>query len=381
MNNQSKRVLLVITKSNFGGAQKYVFELAKSLSRNGFEVAVALGGNGVLIDKLKISQIPVFILPSLGRDISFFSDFKSGFELFKVIDQYKPDILHLNSSKIGAIGSIVGRMCLVPRIVFTIHGWAFNEERSVLSKILIKSIYSITIFFSHASLAVSQMTADQAKILPLYSLFQNKIKVVLNGIEIPNFISKTEARSFLSQKCNTDLSSKTIVGQIAELHPIKSIRTLITSAQALVSKYPNLVFLIIGDGEEKESLARLILELNLQDKVFLTGYIDNAAQYIKAFDIFTLTSKSEALALVLLEAGLAEVSVIASRVGGIPEIIEDKHTGQLFESSNSNELSAKIEYVLNMSSFEKEMILKNFHDKILDSFLIEHVTKNTTAHY
>ena len=381
MNNQNKKVLLVITKSNFGGAQKYVFELAKSLKANNFNVHVALGGEGRLKEKLETARIQVTTIPYLGRDISFKDDFKSGIALYKIIKKIQPDVIHLNSSKIGAIGSVIAQVARVPRIIFTIHGWAFNENRSSLSKLFIKIIYSITIFFSNTSIAVSQMTASQASILPFYFLFKNKIKVVLNGIETPDYFTKDKARDFLSQICNQDFSQKTIVGQIAELHPIKSIETTILGAKILTQKYPDLVFVIIGEGQEHESLENLIIEQGLQDKVFLTGYVDNAARYMRAFDIFTLTSKSEALALVLIEAGLAKVPVVASRVGGIPEIIEDHHTGLLFESENIEDFISKITYIFETHDFEKEMIINNFYAKIQNGFLVEHMTGHTIKYY
>jgi len=381
MNNQNKKILIVITKSNFGGAQKYVFELAKSLKKQNLDVFVALGGSGALLQKLEAENIPVTSLPSLQRDISLSNDLKSSIDLFKLIKKIKPDVVHLNSSKIGAIGSVVSRIARVPKIIFTIHGWAFNEDRSFVSKFILYVIYSIAIFFSHSSIAVSKMTANQAKKLPLYFLLKNKIHVVLNGIEIPNFQPKEDARNFLSDTCKMDFSSKKIIGQIAELHPIKSIETTVYGAQTLVQENPDLVFVIMGDGELKESLTDLIKKLGLEDKVFLTGYVDNAAQYIKAFDVFVLTSKSEALALVLLEAGLAEVPVIAPRVGGVPEIIEDHHTGLLFESGNTKEFVSKVNYILTTHDFEKETMIKNFYTNIQNNFLIEHMTAQTIKHY
>jgi glycosyltransferase involved in cell wall biosynthesis len=381
MNNQKKKVLLVITKSNFGGAQKYVFELAKGLVQKGFVVQVALGGEGILIQKLKEENIDVIQIPHLGRDISILNDIKTFFTLIKICIKNKPDIIHVNSSKIGAIGTLAARICFIPKIIFTIHGWAFNENRSVLAKQILKIIYTKTIFFSHTSIAVSDATLSQASSLPFFFLIKNKIKTVHNGIEIPNFLSKDESLAFLSSKINTDLQDKKIVGQIAELHPIKSIETTIEAAKYIVQKFPNTRFLIIGEGEERKKLEKLIHQNNLNQHVFLLGFIDNAAQYIKAFDVFCLTSKSEALALVLLEAGLGKIPVIASCVGGIPELITNGETGFLFEKQNVSELTNKIEHVLSLPSEDREKIIKQFHKKIQSNFLLEHMLEKTVNIY
>ncbi len=381
MNNQKKKVLLVITKSNFGGAQKYVYELAQGLITKGFEMRVVLGGDGVLVQKLKDSNIDTIQVPYLGRDISLLQDIKTFFMLIAQIRKFKPQVLHVNSSKIGGIGALAGRLCFVPDIVFTIHGWAFNENRSPLSKFLIKCLYSITLILSKKSIAVSDAIKNQARTLPFYFLFKRKIYTVHNGIKTPDFLSKEDSRKFLSSKIGVDLQDKTIIGQIAELHPIKSIETTIAGASELVKKFPHIVFLIMGEGEERKKLEQLISEHNLSQNVFLLGFVDNAAQYTKAFDIFCLTSKSEALALVLIEAGLAQVPVLASRVGGIPELITENQTGFLFESQNVNEFKNQIEHILSLSIDEKNKITEAFYTKIQSHFLVEHMTTKTIDVY
>lgn len=381
MNYQNKKILLVITKSNFGGAQKYVLELSKGLKEKGFIVQVAVGGEGILIDKLKNEGISVFQIPHLGRDVSLLNDIKTFFTLISIIRKNKPDIVHLNSSKIGGIGALAARICFIPKIIFTIHGWAFNEDRNFLSKMFIKILYLITILLSHNSIAVSEQTKNQTSSIPLSFLIKNKIKVVKNGINIPKFLTKSEAKDFISKKINLDITNKKIIGQIAELHKIKSIDTTIEAAKNIVEKYDDVIFIIIGEGQERENLENKINKYNLQDKFYLLGFIDNAAEYIKAFDIFCLTSKSEALALVLIESGLARVPVVASKVGGIPELITHNETGYLFESENYLDLQSKIENVLILEENKKTQITDNFYNKINNNFLIEHMVENTIKFY
>lgn len=381
MNNQKKKVLLIITKSNFGGAQKYVFELAKDLKRRGFFVQVALGGEGLLIKKLKEAQIEVIQISHLKRDVSFVDDIRTFFTLVKILKKNKPDIVHLNSSKIGGIGALASRICFVPKTIFTIHGWAFNEDRGFGSKLIIKFLYFITILLSNTSIAVSNITKKQASSIPFSFLIKNKIRVIHNGIETPVFLLKEESVKFFSSKLGINLENKILIGQIAELHPIKSIETTIHAMKKIVANNPQIIFLIIGEGQERTGLENLIRTLKLESNVFLLGFVDNAAQYLKAFDLFCLTSKSEALALVLIETGLAHVPIIASRVGGIPEIIIDNETGFLFESGDENQLTIKIQHTLSLSQDEKERITNALFNKIQKNFLIEHMTEEIITLY
>ena len=124
------KILYVITKSNFGGAQKYVYELAVEMKNQGYEVEVACGGKGELMDRLKLASINTREVQGLERDISILKEIKAIFSLTKIIHEVKPDIIHLNSAKAGLLGSIIARFLRVPRIIFTAHGWPFLEPRS-----------------------------------------------------------------------------------------------------------------------------------------------------------------------------------------------------------------------------------------------------------
>src|SRR3989339_170438 len=105
-----KKILYIITKSNFGGAQRQVFDLATGLSKEKFEVAVALGGRGLLKEKLDATGIRTISVETLGRDVKIFNDLISFFKIFQIIKKEKPDILHLHSSKVGFLGALIGRL-------------------------------------------------------------------------------------------------------------------------------------------------------------------------------------------------------------------------------------------------------------------------------
>jgi len=370
-NQKRKKIIYIITKSNWGGAQKYVFMLAKQAQKRDLEVLVVLGGDGPLKNKLETEKIKVISLKSMGRDINIFEDLKSFLALIKIFLKEKPDVVHLNSSKIGGLGSLAARICFVPEIIFTIHGWAFNEDRSSLSKLIIKILYFITILFSTKAISVSNQIKEQAKTIPLYKIIFLKIFIVKNSVEKIDFIEKNIAREYLFKKIaltnfQIDNPNEKIVGTICELHPIKGLSGLITAFK----KNNDAKLIIVGGGELEKNLKKQISDLGLQNKVFLTGFIEDGAKYLKAFDIFILNSFSEAMALVILEAGQAKLPVIATKVGGIPEIIEDNKTGLLIEPGNENDVEDAINNLLKNNSFAQELAL-NLKNKIETEFDIE----------
>jgi glycosyltransferase involved in cell wall biosynthesis len=134
-NSHSEKILFIITKSNFGGAQRYVFELATRLKKNGHTVAVALGGNGALKTKLEDDGIEVFSITGAQRDISITKEVQVLWNIFSIIRTYKPTVVHLNSPKIGGLGAVAARAAYFlnrtksGKIIYTNHGWPFSGNK------------------------------------------------------------------------------------------------------------------------------------------------------------------------------------------------------------------------------------------------------------
>src|ERR1700734_3367295 len=129
MNQARTKVLFLITKGTWGGAQRYVFDLATNIPRGRFEAVVAYGQKGKLAEDLTNAGVRTLQLPSLGRDVAVVSDIKSFFEILKLLRKERPDVLHLNSSKAAALGAPAARIAGVKKIIFTVHGWPFRENR------------------------------------------------------------------------------------------------------------------------------------------------------------------------------------------------------------------------------------------------------------
>lgn len=321
------KILYLITKSNWGGAQRYVYDLAAGLPQNEFEAVVALGGDGPLAERLRESGIRVISIPSLQRDISLIKECVAFVEIANIIRTEEPDILHINSSKAGILGALLGRLLLVPKIIFTSHGWAFNEERPGWQKVILKTIHWLTVLLAHQTIAVSEELKRQMD----WPGTQNKMSVIHNGRSVTGLLSKDEARTYLCERFpqllpyQNDFWSITI----GELHPVKRHEAVIDAIKELIETEPNTRHLIIGEGGERKALEEQIEKLNLVDHVFLLGAIDEAAKYLKAADMFILASRSEGMPYVLIESLFAGLPVVATRVGGIPEVIDHNVEGLL----------------------------------------------------
>lgn len=393
-----KRILYVITKSNWGGAQRYVYDLVSSL-KDQYEIAVAFGGEGELKQKLDSLQVRTIIIKNLERDVSVLNEFRVFFDIFRVLKSFRPNIIHLNSSKIGGLGTLAGRFYnvyirlltfssnLSAKIIFTAHGWVFNENRKHFHKILIKLFHRITIFLSHKTICVSEAMADQIGGL---AQIQNRISIIHNGIKKFPSLKKEAARNELLQNSvelqgffgfDTEKRKKTVwIGSISELHKNKGLEYMIEALSLYKKENSSFVFVIIGDGEEKQYLKTLVIKKGMEKNVFFLGKIEGAAYYLKAFNIFSLTSITEGLPYVLLEAGMADLPTIASNIGGIPEIIDQLNSGILVRPKNPQEIKDAIIF-LNENKMKGKQFGKNLKTKIETAFSLEKMITETKKIY
>lgn len=381
MDGQSrKKVIIFITKSNWGGAQKYVFDIAANLPKDQFEVAVALGGNGLLHTRLVEAGIRVIELKDLGRDVSISKDIKIFFEIYKILQHEKPHIIHVNSSKISGIGAVAGRLTGVKNIIFTIHGWAFNEPRGIVSKTFIKFLYLIMLWLSHTVIAVSNKIVDQVRDWPFN---KKKITVIHNGIRTPNFLDKKTAREKLGTTVHQTFTEATLIcGSIGELHPIKGHTYAIQAIQKLILANPELrlAYIIIGGGEIETKLQDEIKMRGVANHVFLTGYMQDASTYLKAFDYYLFPSISEGLPYAVVEAGFAELPTIASNVGGIPEIITHSVEGKLVPPQSPDSIAAVLSAYFEKPEEGKQHAVQ-LHAKVTTEFSIDTMVKKTIETY
>jgi glycosyltransferase involved in cell wall biosynthesis len=374
----AQKILYVITKSNWGGAQRYVFDLATTMRTSGHEVAVALGGTGPLFQKLNSSGIKTFPIPSLTRDVSITKDFSVLFDLVSILRKERPDVIHVNSSKIGGLGGVAARLAGIKKIIFTAHGWAFNEDRSPISKLIIKILYWITMMLAHHTIAVGEAARDQVMRWPCIS---KKISVVHNGIASPKLLERSESRKIFIDKFPRLAKKGIWIGTVAELHPIKGHAYMLEAMNILLKQgVTDIAYLLIGDGELRETLQDHVEEMGLADHVIFFGHLDEAAKYLKALDIFVLPSNSEGLGYAIIEAGFAGLPVVATRVGGIPEIIVSGENGLLFEKTDTKELAQHLNSLIKNPGM-RQTFGTALASTVKDKFTVEKMAKGTVQIY
>lgn len=339
-------ILYIITQGVWGGAERYVFDLAVNLADD-FDITVAVGepnGKSDLQKKIKNheSRIRVVELKHLVRPISPIHDILAIFELKNLYKKIQPDIIHLNSSKAGVLGSLaaLNMRRSTYNTIYTVHGWVFNEPLPWLKKKIYTFLESITAKLKKRIIILSK--ADEASGKQQLRLENKKVALIPLGIDPPVLASKENARKRLSDIANISTEGQ-IVGTIANLYNTKGIDVLL-AAVAQQKKMDHVRFVIIGDGPEKKNLQSFITDHQL-DHVHLLGSIKNAAQYLPAFDLFVLPSKKEGTPYTILEAMAADVPIVATDVGGVREMIGENND-LLVPAQNPDALGKAIRHKL-----------------------------------
>jgi glycosyltransferase involved in cell wall biosynthesis len=304
-----KKILFVITKSNWGGAQRYVYDLATNINKEQFVVSVAFGQSGQLAERLRTTGITTHPIYSLHRDVSLSTDIKSFFELLRLFRTEKPDVVHLNSSKAAGIGALAARLAGIKKIVFTVHGWPFLEDRSFVAKALIWFVSWFTVLLCHKVICISEYDLCIAKRMPFIG---NKAIRIYNGIAPMSLGSGEKIR-------NAFPPGVKITGTVGELTRNKNQIALIEE----VKNNPYTYVAIVGAGEDHMMLDEQIKKYQLQDRIKLFGFVP-AEEALRGFDVFALPSLKEGLPYVLLEAKAANLPITANRVGGVGEILDAK---------------------------------------------------------
>ncbi len=334
------RVLIVVTKGTLGGAQRYVFDIASAAKKRGIKVTVAHGTGGWLGTELDRIGVKRITLPHLGRDVKVRNDLAAFVELWQVISRERPEVLHLNSSKVAAMGAFIGRLRGVPRVITTVHGWAFHEHRNSFERFAIFLIQWLATLLSHQSIVISYADVRAGQRMPWC---KRKITLIHNGVEQFGHLAKQEARGALSAHARNIPRDALWVGTVAELTRNKGLDILIRAFDEFARKNVNAHLVVVGEGELWGTLTAQARDSHATKRIHLVSLKHQAAREIlSAFDIFVLSSRKEGLPYALLEAGRAALPVIATRVGGNSDIIEHGASGLLVPPEDPHALASEL---------------------------------------
>lgn len=372
--NTKKKILFLVTQSEFGGAQRFIYRLVTNLDLAKYDILVAAGPEGNdpngLLFTLKKEGFKTFNLRFLRRRVNPLFDFGLGLiEIYNLIRKQKPDILFLFSSKAGAMGSLIGRLLGVRKIIYRIGGWTFNDPRSFLMNSYYKFIEKVSAKWK--DYIINNADSDRKQAIELGIKPKEELILIHNGVDVSQldkeFLSKEEARRELNFR-----SDDFVIGTIGSLYPTKGLKYLIEAANIIKEK--SIKFVLIGEGQERKKIEELIKNHNLIEKFNLIKPTYKDYKYLKAFDIFVLASVKEGFPWTILEAMAANVPVVATKVGAVPEIVENNKNGILVEAKNSEQIAEAIKKLISNKDL-REKLSKEGKKTVIEKFTLEKMLK------
>lgn len=311
------KICYVISGDLWGGAEEQAFSLIQEIAENTeHSLDVITFNHGLLVERLQQIGIKAKVI-----DEKKSNAFVLFWKIFLFLRGRQVDVLHAHGMKEHLLSGLAGRLVSVKRIVRTFHG------RGLLSSVVKKNVDKFsTVFLVDRIVAVS---SELATYLIFCGFNQKKIKVIRNGINVDGLRKAIQASS--KGETFPPKSDSFVFGVVGRLVPVKGHQFFFTAFKQLVENGYDVRLLVLGDGALEEEFRVSIHEMGLAEHVFLLGFVENPLDYVVGFDAFVMPSLNEGIPLAILEAMALGVPVIASRVGGIPEVVDDKRTGLLVE--------------------------------------------------
>ena len=337
------RIVNIITRMELGGPPILVLDILQHLDKNRFESTIA---TGITIDRkydrigfARDKNIRIFAMPSLVRDIHPLKDIKALIKLAIFLKKEKFDIVHCHTSKGGFIGRLAAKLAGAKIIIYSPHGDIFEGYFCKLATDFFILLEKFAARFTDKIINLTKIEIE--RFLEHGIGTRHQLKQIYNGINIKYY--ERAMTSNLKKRDEFGLSKDDFIcATVGRLVPVKGHTYLIKAIHKVVKVIPEARFLFVGDGEIKSKLSEEIRSLDLQENIFLLGSRNDIATILSCIDIFLLPSLNEGFGMALIEAMAEKKPVIATNVGGIPEVVIDGETGILVPPKDPEAFSSAI---------------------------------------
>ena len=316
--------VLHVTATTTGGVGLLILFLVKHLDPRAFELAVAFG-RGYLLDRsFDEAGVTVHTL-STSRRIGIRSILRGTLEVYRILSRGRYDIVQSHTSIGGVIGRLAGWAARTPVVIWTVHGLGAHAGHPPWKRNLLRVVERLLDWFTDHYVAVSRDLRDQGVSTGVYRA--DKVTVIPNGLQfdhLPSTFDIAAKRRALGIPVGCP-----VIGTVTRLEPQKANEVFLRAVPRIISRVPNLVTLIAGDGPQRKELENLAAHLGLTGRVSFLGWRDDAVELLGALDIFCMSSRWEGCPMVLLEAMAMRCPVVATDIGGVREIVINEETGLL----------------------------------------------------
>jgi glycosyltransferase involved in cell wall biosynthesis len=335
------RILRAITRLNIGGPAIHAILLTRDLNDGADFRSVLVTGTpaaheGDFADLACSNGVEPLIVGALGREISPFDDLVALGRMVRLVRQVRPDVVHTHMAKAGTVGRLAAQICRVPLIVHTYHGHVFHGYFGPLKTRLFLTIERALGRGTHRIIVLGE--GQRAEIAGYRVAPLDKLVPIRLGLELEPFLQVAHNRGDLRRELGIAAESP-LIGIVGRLAPIKAHEVFLDAARQVARALPSACFLVIGDGERHTELVAMAERAGLAKRVRFLGWRRDLDRIYADLDVVALSSRNEGSPVVLIEALAAARPVVATAVGGVPEVVVHGETGLTVPPSDPGKLA------------------------------------------
>jgi len=378
-----KKIALIITKLELGGAQQTALYLSSNLDRNKYEVYLIAGIGGYYDEYARsIPDLNLHLMESFKHPIRPLPDLKAFRGIKNILVENNIDLVHTHSSKAGFMGRMAAHAVRVPIIVHTAHGFSFHEYQNPITHRLYVLLERFVAKRSSALVAGGNDVLEYGLHKKIGS--EEMYSVIYAGVDLESFHKATPNRDEYLKTFWLKGSVFT-VGMVGNLKKQKNPLEFVEIAKQVLNTDRDVQFIFAGDGPLQKKVDKKLHKYGLEEKVKFVGWIDNPQNFINCIDVFLLTSLWEGLPCTLSQAIASGKTCVATYIGGNKEILNEVNTGFLYEPGEIEKAADIIQTIKNTNLKEptveknKETYLKKFdfqtilnqHERLYDRLLLK----------
>lgn len=338
----------IISRLNVGGPSTHVVLLNEGLDRLGYTSVLVTGyessTEGDLRDLVSKRRLRMISISELGREIDLIHDIAALIKLYRLMRRERPHIVHTHQAKAGFVGRLAARLARVPVVLHTFHGHVFHGYFGRRKTGLFLLLERACARMSDRIITISGRLRDEIAAFGVTSL--DHIAVIPLGFELAPFANQSRLSGRFRASLGLDAGTP-LVGAVGRLVKIKNIRLFLDAAALVHAQMPEVHFVLVGDGDERDNLENYVKSLRVADAVTFTGWRRDLPEIYGDLDALIVSSDNEGTPASLIEAMATGCPVIATHVGGIPDLLGDSERGRIVPPGDARALARAILQVFN----------------------------------
>jgi glycosyltransferase involved in cell wall biosynthesis len=342
------KIVRIIARLNIGGPAIHVVNLTAGLDRSCFEQLLVVGtespAEGSMMDYALSRGVQPHVLPEIVTAFSLtLRDVKAVAKLYGLMRRHRPHIVHTHTAKAGLLGRLAARMARVPIVLHTYHGHVLHGYYGRVKSWLLRRMEQALARITDRLVTVSEQVKTE---LVAYGVARaEKITVIPLGFDLESFLASSVQRGQFRQEIGLNGAAK-LIGIVGRLFPIKNHRLFLDAAAKVTEREPATRFVIVGDGVLRSALEQRAKELGISKRVFFIGWRRDLPRIYADLDVLVVSSDNEGTPVSAIEAMAAGCPVVATCVGGLPDLITDQTTGLLVRARDADGLANAVLHLL-----------------------------------